>query len=106
VTSKELVEAAEWITQGGLDPTTSEKLAEHILATVRADDDEPVTASWFAILLGSIDRFEFGRGYSVERNENGQWEAWLCGHCLRAIKTKGQFRQLCRGLGIALKEDR
>ena len=100
--AKELREAAIEITNHGNELAL---MADHILATVRDDDDEPITPLWLSqwgeclvdcrkIGILCIDLYdgnwsvigEFGEVY------------------IKPQEKRGQFRSLCRGLGIELKE--
>ena len=80
--------------------------AEHILSTVRDDDDEPVSEEWLEI---SCER-KTARTFAVKSLEvfTRTKDVWLCnpaaGEKYASIKTRGQFRSLCRGLGVELKE--
>lgn len=90
--------------------------ARHILATVREDDDEPVTRDFlnshstasFGEALYS--RYEFtdnlSVGFVAEEYESNR-AAWMFGAIKIPvdIKTRGQFRALCKGLGLELKEE-
>lgn len=87
-----------------------ENIAAHILSTVRDDDDEPVSKEWFEEVIGD----------PLDLQTIEPWFIWW--HSTREllmgpeggsvgpepltlpIKTRGQFRSLCRGLGIELKE--
>jgi len=84
-------------------------LADHILPTVRDDDDEPFGGEWAKGVVG--DSFvpinsRFGLdvlGCRIEYEVNTRYERSY--GCLDShIKTRGEFRQLCRLLGIVLKE--
>lgn len=123
--SKELIEAAERRWKQALhelieyneedhdDPDMKShwedmlEMSNHILATVRADDDEPVNDKWFSSVFEQCvsQRYEFGTNCIMEIDEeNESWYVWSYGDRLGEVKTRGQFRQLCRGLGIELKE--
>jgi len=67
--------------------------ARHILATVREDDNEPVTEEWrgAATVGQSLNTICFISDIEDHPRVSG-------------CKTRGQFRSLCRGLGIELKE--
>jgi len=119
VNAKELREAAEksraWYVTPNLEDAhrnipdhvfyTGYHLATYILATVRDDDDELITPLWLSqwgeclvdcrkIGILCIDLYdgnwsvigEFGEVY------------------IKPQEKRGQFRSLCRGLGIELKE--
>ena len=82
-------------------------LAEHILATVREDDGEPVTYEWICSL--KIPHMENRKilwnfdGYTVSVSSSGA--KFHCNHMpIASVETRGQFRSLCKGLGIVLGE--
>ena len=84
------------------------KLMDHILSTVRDDDDEPVTYEW----LSSIKKPYMANrkiwwnldGYTVSISSS--CARFHCNHMpFASVQTRGQFRSLCRGLGIELKEN-
>jgi len=70
-------------------------LADYILATVRDDDGEEQPDTW----VGVLD----GEGI-VSVSEHGVWlrtrDSFGTVPLLRKRPTRGQFRDLCRGLGI------
>lgn len=75
-------------------------VTDHILATVRADDDEPLTDADFV-------NESLGNGYQFGRIPGNVpcIQAEGCGPVfLPHVKTRGEFRQLCRLLGVELKE--
>jgi hypothetical protein len=110
-TPKELLAAATWIAQDNLNSQPAKMLAAHILATVRADDEDPVTGPrlivldfWYrtdggGVLYSPCNRLRVWVGpierWSVdsERIPEPLWP-----------KTMGEFRRLCRVLGITLPE--
>ena len=93
-------------------------LANHILATVHEDDDEPLTEEWLILHAGLCDDNAYtltsgsdsidvtlikqsAKEWSAtwgdfENNCDGEWPVY--------IKTRGQFRDLCRVLGITLSK--
>ena len=81
--------------------------AEYILSTVRDDGDDPATYE----KLCSIKKpymenrkiwWNFD-GFTVSVNSSGA--RFHCNHMpIASAQTMGQFRSLCRGLGIELKE--
>ena len=87
-------------------------VASTVLAEHAADDDESVSDEWFQQVLGEPQRRMTGDMYQIP----GQ-RLWLFQRCddewgltgdnrdICDIKTRGQFRQLCRALGIELKEN-
>lgn len=90
--AKELIAAAEIVrefcesglAEYGYMPTEDEAanaLSSHILATVRPDDDEPLTEEW-ETSIGNP----------------------LTGVLRPKVKTRGECRQLCRLLGVEVKE--
>jgi len=77
--------------------------SRHILSTVRDDDDEPLDST-FLLSVGA-----------TTMNNKDYWvdSAWgvslICGAWISMdtdtkVKTRGQFRSLCKGLGIVLEE--
>jgi len=66
------------------------RLSQHILGTVRADDDEDVHPSWFESLISQD---------GLRTIEN----VLAAGNRCRCF-SRGEFRQLCRLLGVVLKE--
>ena len=122
--AKELREAAAWIKERiegemmecannpsyldeyGKSIEDERACVDYILATVRDDDDEPVTSFWLSGFGDVMDGFHYIGIICVDATE---WEWSLSGMfassvSIHAPKTRGQFRSLCRGLGIALKE--
>lgn len=81
--------------------------ARHILSTVRDDDDELVTYEWLCstkkpYLMSRKVTWNFD-GYTVSVNSSGA--RLHCNHMpIVSVQTRGQFRSLCRGLGIVLEE--
>lgn len=88
--------------------------ARHILSTVRDDDDELLD---FAFLHGVKTKY-FGEALMCSF-DFGCLHMWIVGdeyspldaiwsfcdaNLQLTVKTRGQFRSLCRGLGIELKE--
>ena len=82
-------------------------VAEYILSTVRDDDDEPVAYEW----LSSIKKPYMANrkiwwnldGYTVSISSS--WARFHCNHMpFASVQTRGQFRSLCRGLGIEMEE--
>lgn len=115
MTSKELIEAAERIQYDyhydttTMSPELALDLSEHILATVREDDDDEVADEWLRELsdYDSDQNISFGQlWYSTVRmewtviDENVDNEV-----IIKTPQTKGQFRQLCQALGIPLNEE-
>ena len=86
----------------------SKRLAEHILATVRDDDDEPVSEEWFRSVSTIANIF----GPTIHyQGRYLTWFEWGIGYYDNdtdavpvTTTTRGQFRALCKGLGIELKE--
>ena len=82
-------------------------VAEHILATVREDDDDLVTYAWLSFIKKPYMenrkiRWNFD-GYTVSISSSGA--KFHCNHMpIASVQTRGQFRALCKGLGIELKE--
>lgn len=105
--ARELLEAAEIVAMSGAWNTkawhAAKLLADHVLATVRPDDDEEATYEWAASL---VDPKDLGRTYY-----GGKWQPCLWagdrGWCrLDCGSTRRQFRALCEALGIETKEVR
>jgi hypothetical protein len=86
--------------------------ARHVLSSVREDDDEPVTTEWLIKVLPGDPDFDddcFMVGADVSICKLGDvekygWEVWCHEYELGSVKTRGQFRKLCEGLGIELGE--
>jgi hypothetical protein len=115
MTPTELIDAAN---MGCMDGHAAQILANHILATVRADDNEPVTYDWLVPFfkpyqigaskfwaLGPLEFAEvsyFGDGTTPIADD------WVVDHeklgDLLVPRTRGQFRTLCWLLGIILPE--
>lgn len=72
-----------------------ESLVEHILSTVRDDDDEPSTDEWECNLLRDANLTLIQSSYVFDFWGDGRNPM---------KRTRGQFRSLCRGLGIVLEE--
>jgi len=116
--AKELRKVAEWLKYlayprvcyeefRGIDGTeTMEKfntIAEYVLARLRDDDDEPVNeewVSWSGAVKGEYGFWILGDVLSFGIIDHNV----IIDHWDSAIKTRGQFRALCKGLGIELKE--
>ena len=89
-------------------------LAEHA-----ADDDEPVSEDWFRKFTDNEPGLDIdssrewylacdGDGDEItlqfERSSKKMPNSDCWAMCCVSIKTRGQFRQLCRALGVELKE--
>jgi len=121
MTPKELRSAAENFSQAsygylssGLlnsDVCAVQSMARHILATVREDDYEPVTEEM-------IDQCGCkGNSVSVSHTTVTHFKALTTTMCVALLgptgdwitiekcKTRSQFRSLCKGLGVELKEN-
>ena len=95
--AKELREAAQrLIDYPEANPDDVTGLADHILATVRDDDDEHADQAWQSLV--TFDS-AIGDGKWIVAKMFDTWD-----DIPKSDKTRGQFRSLCRGLGIALKE--
>jgi len=104
--SKRLVQGEEAFLNEDGEPDAV-TFSRHILSTVRDDDDEPVTYE----KLCSIKKpymenrkiwWNFD-GFTVSVNSSGA--RFHCNHMpIASAQTMGQFRSLCRGLGIVLEE--
>lgn len=114
MTAKELRRAALMVS--GKEPHPSgfggmiadaRTLAAHILSTVRDDDDEPVTYERLCFIKKPYMEnrkiwWNFD-GFTVSINSSGA--RFHCNHMpIASAQTMGQFRSLCRGLGIVLEE--
>ena len=115
--AKELREAAQRLIEyPEANPDDVTGLADYILATVRDDDDEPVAWEWLAermtLLPDDCDvverlasgpmyvhRFHGPLTYVVSCVKNDGEHA-----AVNPPESRGQFRSLCRGLSIDLKE--
>ena len=67
------------------------EIADHVLATVRDDDDEHVNKDW-----AHQSCCDFAAYLQCDCCDDGIW--------LRGIETRSEVRSLCRGLGVELKE--
>lgn len=93
------------------------RVASTVLAEHAADDDEDVDEKWFLQLTGGVallylndseewyfacDAAEITMRFErySKRTPSGNCFA----ECGAVIKKRGQFRQLCRALGVKLKE--
>lgn len=98
---------------------TGYHLATYILATVRDDDDEPVTAEWLHSLFWDSNSawwyLDKTRQKVVICEHGKPADVWVASKpfalsdvdqdsLLCEVTSRGQFRSLCRGLGIELKE--
>jgi hypothetical protein len=100
MTPKELRAAAEVVKCSAIHSSgwigiaqSANTLADHILATVREDEGDDADPNWqidVTAHCGFIDYFQ-----------TFLYQCWSGGHG----KTRGQFRKLCEGLGIELKEN-
>ena len=93
---RELREAAERCKDSMAVPMdTMDLVADYILGRVREDDGEEQPDGWVGILNGEG---------IVSVSEHGVWlrtrDSWGTIPLLRSRPTRGQFRDLCRGLGI------
>jgi hypothetical protein len=70
-------------------------LADYILATVRDDDGEEQPTETVVILDGKGDIAVTQHGVWVRTIDSYGWVPLM-----RSIPTRGQFRALCRGLGV------
>lgn len=85
------------------------EMSRHILATVRDDDDEPVTAEWLVsvgIIYSEFHDVFYSEDEAIELVQHSQ--EFMIREADASlgvtVKTRGQFRRLCEGLGITLKE--
>jgi len=79
------------------------QMAKHILAAVRDDDDEPLDST-FLLSVGAItfDNQIYWLDFTWGLRLN--CGAWISVGTDTEVKTRGQLRRLCNGLGIELKE--
>lgn len=110
-TPKELLESAQHAMDFAECGNTL-TLARHILATVRADDDEPMSNEWMNVMWEPSECGLFwwlGLELYVETGTFG-YTLWHAGIGSRPvilvldITSRGQFRSLCRALGLTLPE--
>lgn len=120
-TAKELVEAAKLVVnyQYGVDDVMA--LAEHVLATVREDDDELLSDSraWLDAIsdfredeasslgFGPLHTWMWNSHRFSVFESNGRfmvWHAWLKAGVCR-ISSRRDLRDAARLLGFTLKDD-
>lgn len=104
--TKELIEAAVNVKRqrGRFLGNSCVYLADHILATVREDDDEVATYEWAKNTLPLPSRMMYGRQYS-----GGKWIPEIISqlthgtsYCQLEIgSTRGQLRKLLEALGVS-----
>ena len=108
--SKRIVAGDELFFNSDGEPD-SVTFARHILSTVREDDDEQVTEE-------RIKRCGFSPNAEGTLELKYDYDTWLQftdggrvwvdmgdgSVCVGVVNNMGQFRSLCRGLGIELKE--
>lgn len=127
--SKELIAAAKAVQQAVKQPSDDDimdcsklcsdeqilALVDHVLATVRDDDDEPICWDWLKALTG-YNREVSGSLVSVKVTEElslvgdieypERWQVWFNEYEIGECVDRAGFRSLCRGLGVELKEPR
>lgn len=89
-------------------------MQSHILATVRDDDDEPVTKEWLFSIGLTRDNHRFAK-FTARREQalsvglwlvSDGWKAVLIfaehssANITRGLKTRGDVRRLCAVLGV------
>lgn len=93
-TAKELIATAEYLAVCG--QPLAQQLAEYVLATVHADDDEPITDKWYDDLPAKARSLCYARqtatGDNIELRVLGEFSR---------LRTRGQVRKLCEMFGIA-----
>lgn len=106
--AKELIEAAKSVVEHKNHTGIKDYafiFAEHILATVREDDDEPVTPEWLEsqgiINSGDADDcqhcyIECEDGYAIQIFDGPERCVTLCDK----KPTRGQLRKLLEALGV------
>ena len=104
--SKRLVAGDELFFNSDGEPD-SVTFARHILSAVRGDDDEPVTYEWLSYIkkpyMANRKIWWNLDGYTVSISSS--CARFHCNHMpFASVQTRCQFRSLCRGLGIELKE--
>ncbi|CAB4162608.1 hypothetical protein UFOVP785_68 [uncultured Caudovirales phage] len=108
MTAKELRQAAErTLNYDESSDTDIDTLAQYILSTVHDDNDELVTYEW---ICSTKKPYMENRkiwwnfdGYTVSTSSSSA--RFHCNHMpIASVKTRGQFRSLCKGLGIVLEE--
>lgn len=102
--AKELRQAADRVRDQyhhdttSIDPDLVIDIAAHILATVREDDDEDM--SW-----DEAARQESHRTFFHVEARSSCWVAIIDGkRTIAEFKTRGEFRALCRLLGVKIRE--
>ena len=108
--AKELRLAAERISIRCARPGDSDILAKYILATVHADDDEPVTVEWLREIgwyVGVLHEHDFasikmpiGKYLWFYSNSESLFADMVT---LIVTPIRGQFRHLLAGLGMEKK---
>lgn len=115
-TPKELLESATNVIMASTSSRSADTIAKHILDNVRVDDDEPVEGEY----LESISHLCWPSNPAIReckvhyyrfvwwKETAGVWRLSLsfCGveMSVSEVATRGQFRTLCRVLGITLPE--
>jgi len=105
----ELQQAAERL-RNNTDLTVEDlvMLAKAYLAEHRADDGELITDGWITSIREAWP-FMDKHTLSIEKQCHvvRHWERWMVEMGvteLRYVTTRGQLRQLCRSLGVEIKE--
>jgi len=85
------------------------ELAKAYLAEHRADDGEVIDSTWLnTIGWNKHEDGSYKQGVYFIVIDNGQWILMLKSgsvlFCLAHLQTRGQLRQLCRALGVEIKE--
>ena len=82
-------------------------VADHIIATVREDDDETYTADWGREAMGRSE-LVFNRHFTLALYPTPTIETDVPGQSIgfldTTVKTRGDFRTLCRLLGVKLRD--
>lgn len=86
-----------------------EAVCRYILSTVREDDDEEYRSDWGRSVIGTSEvalneRFSLATHRCDIEYDDMQPYQVSCGSLRTRVKTQGDFRELCRLLGVALKE--
>lgn len=102
MTAKDLHEdAGAIIRTQQLQSKTALAMARHILATVKPDDDKPATLEWAMTQIENAVLGNMFRGPDwIPEIHNGDAMGRLA-----CRSTRGQFRHLCRALGIERKDE-
>ena len=106
--SGEILDGSDWL---DMPAGTCVEITWATMKGKRADDDEPLTMEWLASVVEWESKHISERGSQwfvgdgvQAKNYGGETMITVCGSRVRQIKTRGQFRALCKALGIDVKE--